>query len=498
MSEFRWTTPSCPPLIALPTTAATGSSRWVSARISMGRLAPDRPSTLPGLSRRVAMFEGVAPRMSVSTSTPSPLSNWRASSCAWGRIASGSSWTVTPSCCTCSGRLPSTWLAPWMSASPKAPCATMRTPTMTGIRAIKTLFCSARRISVRGALPRRASCSAGGFDGVEKHPGDVEAGLLGDFLKTGGAGDVDFGEPVADHVQAHQKQSVARKLRPERVRDLQVATGQRPGDPGTPGGEVAARLPRLGDARKAMGHRFTRDQQDALVAVPDLRDVALCHDRLPAVAQERLDDDVAVGIGRRDTEHRLSAHAVEGLQHHVAVGVDECLELSGKTGDQGRRGELRVFRDGELLAVVADRTGVVEYFCALLLRKLQEPGAGDVLRVERRVLAHEHRPEFCKRRFPGGICAIPRVLLAGERQAAALAEDAPAFPHQAFLQHEKQFVTALRGLDHHRVGRILVNLERGQRIGDEGDSHLTKLNGSRAARQRRISPRPCISNWAAR
>src|SRR5712664_159191 len=146
----------------------------------MGRLAPDRPSILPGLSRRVAMFEGVAPRISVSTSTPSPLSSWRTSSWAWGRIASGSSWTVTPSCCTCSGRLPSTWLVPWMSASPRAPCATMRTPTMA-------LFCYVY----------------GGFQGVEKHPGDIETGLLGDFPEAGRAGDVDLGEPVPDHVKTH-------------------------------------------------------------------------------------------------------------------------------------------------------------------------------------------------------------------------------------------------------------------------------------------------------
>src|SRR3981189_1254192 len=194
----------------------------------MGRLAPDRPSTLAGLTRRVAMFEGGAPRMSVSTGTRSPLSSWRASSWAWGRIASGSSWTVTPSCCTCSGRLPSTWLAPWMSASPRAPCATMSTPTMVFILLLY-----------------------GDFHGVEKHPGDVEAGLLSDLLKASRAGDVDLGEPVADHVQAHEEQARSRELRPERGRDFLAAPRQRLRAPGPAGAEVAARLPRLGDARKA-------------------------------------------------------------------------------------------------------------------------------------------------------------------------------------------------------------------------------------------------------
>src|SRR6266571_7258415 len=265
MSEFRWTTPSCPPLIALPTTAATGSSRWVIARISMGRLAPDRPSTLPGLSRRVAMLDGVAPRISVSTSTPSPLSSWRTSSWAWGRIASGSSWTVTPSCCTCSGRLPSTWLVPWMRASPRAPCATMRTPTMIPVSEV-TAFRPSLTTAAGTINWERSLLPYGGFDSVEKHSGDIEAGLVGDFPEAGRAGDVDLGEPVPDHVQADEEQPLARELRPERVRDFQVSPRKGLCDAGAPGGEVAARLARLGDARKAMRYGFPRDQQDALVA----------------------------------------------------------------------------------------------------------------------------------------------------------------------------------------------------------------------------------------
>jgi hypothetical protein len=66
--------------------------------------------------------------MSVSTSTPSPSFNSFTRLSACGRIASGSSCTVTPTWRTRSGRLPSTWLAEWMIASPKAPWATMRMP----------------------------------------------------------------------------------------------------------------------------------------------------------------------------------------------------------------------------------------------------------------------------------------------------------------------------------------------------------------------------------
>src|SRR6266852_6200456 len=463
----------------------------------MGRLAPDRPSTLPGLSRRVAMFEGVAPRISVSTSTPSPLSSWRTSSWAWGRIASGSSWTVTPSCCTCSGRLPSTWLVPWMSASPRAPCATMRTPTMIPVSEVTELRPS---LADRCRNDQRLILlPCGRLHGVEEHPGDVESRLLSDLLKAGGARDVDFGQIIPDHVQADEEQPLARELRPERVRDFQVSPREGPCDAGAAGGEVAARLARLGDACKAMRHGFPRDQQDALVALADFRNVALCHDRFCAVANQRFDDDVAVGIARDDAKHRFTAHSIERLQHHVAVSVDEFLELSGEARHQRRRGELRVFRDRQLLAVVADRARVVEHHRAILLRELQKPGARDVLGVERRVLAHEHHVEFSERSLLWRCDPIPRVLVAGESEAGSFADHPTSLPHETFLQHEIQLVAALGGLDHHGIGRVLVNLERGQRIGDEGELHRGILTEAvLAVRRVRPSPGPCIWNWAAR
>src|SRR4051812_42563464 len=51
-----------------------------------------------------------------------------------------------------------------------------------------------------------------GFQRVDEHLGDVEAGLVGDLLEAGRAGDVDLGERVADDVQAHQQQATAGQL----------------------------------------------------------------------------------------------------------------------------------------------------------------------------------------------------------------------------------------------------------------------------------------------
>src|SRR5258706_12995349 len=54
-------TPSIAPESAFSSTDSSGSSRWVSARISMGRFTPATPSTRPARISFMAMLEGGAP-----------------------------------------------------------------------------------------------------------------------------------------------------------------------------------------------------------------------------------------------------------------------------------------------------------------------------------------------------------------------------------------------------------------------------------------------------
>src|SRR2546425_1898766 len=298
----------------------------------------------------------------------------------------------------------------------------MRTPTMIPVSEV-TAFRPSLTTAAGTINWERSLLAYGGFDSVEKHPGDIEAGLVGDFPEAGRAGDVDLGEPVPDHVQADEEQALARELRPDRVRDFQVSPRKGLCRGGAPGGEVAARLARLGDARKAMRYGFPRDQQDALVALADLRDVALRHDRFCAVAKQRFDDHVAVGIARGDAKHRFPAHSVERLEHYVAVSVDEFLELPGEPCHQRRRGVLRVFRDRQLLAVVADRARFVEHLRAILLRELQKPGARDVLGVERRGLVPEDHLEFIQRRLLWRRGPVPNGPFPGESEAGRVAPE---------------------------------------------------------------------------
>ena len=75
-----------------------------------------------------------------------------------------------------------------------------------------------------------------------------------------------------------------------------------------------------------MRHRLARDQHDAFVAVDDLGYEALRHDRACAVVTDRLDDDVAIGVVLADAKDRCPAHAVERLQDHVFVLVDEFAQ----------------------------------------------------------------------------------------------------------------------------------------------------------------------------
>src|ERR1041385_1986467 len=150
------------------------------------------------------------------------------------------------------------------------------------------------------------------------------------------------------------------------------------------GGEVAARFAGLRNAGEALGYHASVDQQHALVALGDLGDVALRHDAARAERGDGLDDDVAVRVVVAQDEDAGAAHAVEALQHHVPVLVDEGLQVFHAARHEGGHRELRKLGDREFLVVVADRIGRVEHLCALALRMRQEPAARHVFHVERR------------------------------------------------------------------------------------------------------------------
>src|SRR5690606_37432960 len=106
-------------------------------------------------------------------------------------------------------------------------------------------------------------------------------------------------------------------------RDLGAAAGM----------HVGTRLALGGNAVEA-GDRLAVDEDDALVALAHLRQVALYHERLAIVLLEQLDQRRKVGVTVLDMKDAGAAIAVERLQDDVAVGAPELADHLAIAGDQ--------------------------------------------------------------------------------------------------------------------------------------------------------------------
>ena len=84
-----------------------------------------------------------------------------------------------------------------------------------------------------------------------------------------------------------------------------------------------------------------------------------------------------------------AAIAEERLDDDVAVFAPEGGDLARIRRDQRRRHEVLEMRDVELFRRVADMGGIVDHQRARM-DMLQQMGGGDVRHVERRILAHQH------------------------------------------------------------------------------------------------------------
>src|SRR3546814_10177432 len=90
---------------------------------------------------------------------------------------------------------------------------------------------------------------------------------------------------------------------------------------------------------------------------------------------------------------RAPAHAVQRLEHRVAVLADEGLERGGIAADQGGGAALGELERGELLVEVAQAPRVVHHLRALALHEPQQQGVVDESGIDRRIPAHQHRSE---------------------------------------------------------------------------------------------------------
>src|SRR5262249_4728547 len=114
---------------------------------------------------------------------------------------------------------------------------------------------------------------------VPDHGGNVGPSESGHLPDAGRRGDVDLGEIVTDHVNAGEDQPATLERGPGPRADLLVALRERRGLGLAANMQIGARLAGGRDAIDRAS-KLAVDEDDALVTLGDLRNVALHHDRL--------------------------------------------------------------------------------------------------------------------------------------------------------------------------------------------------------------------------
>src|SRR5258706_1428659 len=172
----------------------------------------------------------------------------------------------------------------------------------------------------RMVAPGSALAAAGveaALDGVPDVALERDAVEAVDLLQAGRRGDVDLRQIVADHVDADENQAALGQRRADDLADLALAGGQArllgaAADMQVGTGLAGRRHPVDRAGRHAV------DQDDALVALADLRQVALDDQRLAIELGEQLEDRVEVVVRGRDVEDAGPAIAEQRRDDDVA------------------------------------------------------------------------------------------------------------------------------------------------------------------------------------
>src|SRR5690606_9700216 len=224
---------------------------------------------------------------------------------------------------------------------------------------------------------------------IHEQRADVGVFFTVDLPGAGGAGDIDFGEVVADDVKAGKENTFFPQNRADAVGNFQIPLAQRLHHTGAASGEIAATLPRCRYAGEAIGHRSAVDHQNALVAVGNLGKVFLRHDGSGAVQGQGFDNDAEIGVPFLDVKNGGAAHAVEGFENNVAVVAEKGFKALGIAAHQHRGAEGGKAGGKDLFIAVAKALGFIDHQRPPLFGGLKNIRGVNILAVERWVFAHQ-------------------------------------------------------------------------------------------------------------
>src|SRR5215469_10920259 len=290
-----------------------------------------------------------------------------------------------------------------------------------------------------------------------------------DFLHSRRAGDVHFGQVVADYVEANKVKPVLLKPGLQRLADLPVTCGHRRFNAGPAHVNVPAMFV---VARYAQGttQRFAVQHDQALVAAAHFGHVSLRHYGPSFEAGYRFQNRTQVPVAAMHEEHALAAVSVERLYDHLATLIDHKFSAPGDlVGHDRRRDHRWKVQRVKLFVCFAQPGGVVKHEGALWIGQRQQHGCVKVGRVGRRVLAHEHclegldwivgsLVEKSKMRRRAFHFATPRVQLNLPLDCVKIAQS-----------QKVNLMASPLGLEHEDEGGVLVDQHPFERVHDESE-----------------------------
>ena len=209
--------------------------------------------------------------------------------------------------------------------------------------------------------------------------------------------------------------------------------------------------------------RLAFDEQDALVALHDLRQEAL-HD--PGLAEGRGEEVIEraeIRIARRDLEDARAAMPIERLHHDLPVPGAEALDRRLVAGDERRRHEVEKLGDEELFGRVAHMRGVVDDENPRR-DALEKMRGGDVGEIEGRVLTQQHDVDLREIELARLAEAVIGPRLVAHRDLLRESLGPAVLEREPVGRVEPEPVPAARRLEHHGEGRVAGKVDLFQRV----------------------------------